>query len=191
MAHHISLQGSWTNGPGAHPENLHTLIPPEMMDQPGESTTLQAVDASIDSNQYPKSSSTPGDSSLRLFRRMNELSTSFCVSRSTRTTVIALNRKLDELENILHSGDHVKSDQAKQKDGQAGILGPTEESVVSGGSTEQTPVASSPFPSSPRPPTPCAHAVEDGPELLSRFSEAMAQLRQRQREMRVRKTNLK
>ncbi|KAI4136204.1 MAG: hypothetical protein LQ341_005786 [Variospora aurantia] len=115
---------------------------------------------------------------------MNELSTSFCVSRSTRKTVIALNRKLDELENILHSGDHVKSDQARQKDGQAGILCPTEETVVSGGSTERTPVASSPLPSSPRPPMPCAHAVEDGPELLSRFSEAMAQLRQRQREMR-------
>ncbi|KAL8646536.1 MAG: hypothetical protein Q9210_006086 [Variospora velana] len=154
-----------------------------MMDQPGESTISQAIDASIDSNQYLKCFSTPSDPGLLLFRRMNELSTNFCLSRPTGKTIIALNRKLDELENILCSGDHVRCKAKKHKDGQVRIFGPTEESQSCGESPLRPPLAA-PLPSAPRPPTPCAHAVKDGPELLSRFSEAMAQLRQRQREMR-------
>lgn len=124
------------------------------------------------------------DPALLLFRRMNELSTKFCMSRPTGKTVVALNRKLDELEDVLLPSTHAQEEPKGRTDREFGILDAAEDWKPFSQSDVQNLIA---------PPSSKALAVQevamhdiDGrSQLLSRVSEAMEQLRQRQREMKV------
>lgn len=124
------------------------------------------------------------DPSLKLFRRMNQLSTSLCVSRPTSKTIIAINRKLDELEDILSASSHGQDKTAAHQNGGLGFLGTIDGPKRFVQSAEQD--ATIPLTFEPlRLPGPAADAIDERSQLLSRVAEAMRQLRQRQREMKV------
>lgn len=126
--------------------------------------------------------------STLFFRRMNELSMRFCMSPPTGRTIVALNRKLDEVENILSISSH--------GDNENPVYATTSRLWSSdnfaGGnqfaqSVQQIAIASPPPLGSVGRPKPTTHAIDDErPQLLSRVSGAMELLRQRQREMAVR-----
>ncbi|KAI4121288.1 MAG: hypothetical protein LQ338_006454 [Usnochroma carphineum] len=123
------------------------------------------------------------DPSLKLFRRMNQLSTSLCVSRPTSKTIIAINRKLDELEDILSASSHGQDKTAAHQNGGLGFLGTIDGPKRFVQSAEQD--ATIPLTFEPlRLPGPAADAIDERSQLLSRVAEAMRQLRQRQREMK-------
>ncbi|KAL8941078.1 MAG: hypothetical protein Q9216_002449 [Gyalolechia sp. 2 TL-2023] len=113
---------------------------------------------------------------LLLFQRMNELSIKILSSHPTRKHVVALNRRLGELEGIISKDGFAGDDDGATMDEGLGLLGVVESPEQYEEESNQPPTIS--FPDSTGPAT----DIKERSQFLTRVGEAMRQLQRRQEE---------
>ncbi|KAL8825912.1 MAG: hypothetical protein Q9170_007610 [Blastenia crenularia] len=145
------------------------------MDKPMEITTSPPSVTSKDSESLTVNTTVLSDPTLLLFQRMNELSMTLITSRPAGKDIVALNRKLDELEYILSGTCRQDQDEVRAVAGNEDsefIPGPDQINP----STGHFPVALSPS-KSIRQREHAKHTFKRGAELMAKVVEAMEQLR--------------
>lgn len=104
--------------------------------------------------------------------------------RLTGKTIIALNRKLDDMEDLLFPSGHTCEEHLAYADRGHGICSNINNSKSFGFHNEQI-VLDAPSSRWLGTPEPAMHANEEKFEFLPRLEEAMEQLRERQKETKV------
>ncbi|KAL8939811.1 MAG: hypothetical protein Q9211_002569 [Gyalolechia sp. 1 TL-2023] len=105
---------------------------------------------------------------------MNDLSTRLLLSQPTGKHIVALNRRLDELEGIISTSSLAQDEDGTPADEGLGLSGVVERLVKCDDSSQQHPIVSHP-PERTRLP----EEIKESSQLLPRLGEAMKQLQRR------------
>lgn len=122
--------------------------------------------------------------SLLLFQRMNDLSTRLLLSQTTGKHIVALNRRLDELEEIISIDGLAQDEDRAPADEGHGLSGIAERLEQRKKYSEQSPLALHPSESEAES-TRLPEVIDETSQLLLRVGEAMKQLQRRQEEIKV------
>ncbi|KAL9031378.1 MAG: hypothetical protein Q9196_000595 [Gyalolechia fulgens] len=111
---------------------------------------------------------------------MNDLSTRLLLSQPTGKHIVALNRRLDELEGIISTSSLAQDEDGTPADEGLGLSGIVERLDNCDDSSQQYPIVSH-----PPEPTRLPEEIKESSQLLPRLGEAMKQLQRRQEEIKL------